>query len=184
MKRSKSCKISKPPLRWLLRQIRQIRISKTPSTLHYPLDLKNKIKIVIRERVWLFPESSDGKESTCNAEDPGLIPGLGRAPKEGDGDPLQCPCLETPWTEEPGGLQPMGSQRAGHDSATSTHTRERMATVTKLRKRTGDHRKAESSLPEALHCWCRERALRGRPGKKLALDWIRTPDYHKNHSFT
>ena len=36
-----------------------------------------------------FPGSSAGKESACNAEDPGLIPGLGRSPGEGKGYPLQ-----------------------------------------------------------------------------------------------
>jgi len=35
-----------------------------------------------------FPGSSAGKESTCNAEDPGLISGLGRSPGEGIGYPL------------------------------------------------------------------------------------------------
>ena len=36
-----------------------------------------------------FPGSSDSKESTYNAGDPGLIPGLGRSPGEGNGYPLQ-----------------------------------------------------------------------------------------------
>ena len=36
-----------------------------------------------------FPDSSVGKESTCNAGDPGSIPGLGRSPGEGIGYPLQ-----------------------------------------------------------------------------------------------
>ena len=36
-----------------------------------------------------FPGSSAGKESACNAGDPGLIPGLGRSPGEGTGYPLQ-----------------------------------------------------------------------------------------------
>ena len=36
-----------------------------------------------------FPGSSAGKKSTCNAEDPGSIPGLGRSPGEGIGYPLQ-----------------------------------------------------------------------------------------------
>ena len=36
-----------------------------------------------------FPGSSAGKESACNARDPGLIPGLGRSPGEGIGYPLQ-----------------------------------------------------------------------------------------------
>ena len=41
-----------------------------------------------------FPDGSDGKETTCNAGDTGLIPGLGRSPREGNGNPLQYSCLE------------------------------------------------------------------------------------------
>ena len=41
-----------------------------------------------------FPGSSDGKESTCNAGDPGLIPGSGKSPGERNGNPLQYSCLE------------------------------------------------------------------------------------------
>ena len=37
---------------------------------------------------------SDGKESTCNAGDPGSIPGSGSSVGEGNGYPLQCSCLE------------------------------------------------------------------------------------------
>ena len=36
------------------------------------------------------------KESACNAGDLGSIPGLGRSPREGNGNPLQCSCLENP----------------------------------------------------------------------------------------
>ena len=36
----------------------------------------------------------DGKESACNAGDPGSIPGLGRSPGEGNGNPLQYSCQE------------------------------------------------------------------------------------------
>ena len=50
-----------------------------------------------------------------DAGDTGLIPGSGRAPGGGHGNPLQRSCLESPRTEEPGGLQPTGSQRVGHD---------------------------------------------------------------------
>ena len=53
-----------------------------------------------------------GKGSACNAGDIGLIPGSGRSPGEGNGNPLQYSCLETPWTKEPGGLQSMGSQKS------------------------------------------------------------------------
>ena len=60
-----------------------------------------------------FPGGSDGKESACNAGDPGSIPGSGRSPGEGNGYPLQYSYLENPWTEEFGGLQSIGSQRMG-----------------------------------------------------------------------
>ena len=42
------------------------------------------------------PGGSDGKESICNVGDPGLIPGSGRSPGEGHGNPLQYSCLENP----------------------------------------------------------------------------------------
>ena len=101
---------------------------------------------------------------TCNSEDPGSIPGLGRSAGEGIGYPLQyswaslvaqmvrnLPAMQEtwvwsmgwedpleedmathssilawwiPWTEEPGGLQSMGSQRVGHNWATQ-HEEER-----------------------------------------------------------
>ena len=41
-----------------------------------------------------FPCSSVGKESACSAGDLGSIPGLGRSPEEGNGNPLQYHCLE------------------------------------------------------------------------------------------
>ena len=44
--------------------------------------------------VWGFPDGSDGKESACNAGDLGSIPGSGRSPGEGNGNPLQYSCLE------------------------------------------------------------------------------------------
>ena len=43
-----------------------------------------------------FPGGSDGKESTCNVEDLGLTPGLGRSSGGGHGHPLQHSCLENP----------------------------------------------------------------------------------------
>ena len=110
-----------------------------------------------------FPGSSAGKESTCIAGDPGLLPGSGRSHGEGISYPLQyswaslvaqtiknppamletwVPSLvgkipwrracqltpvflprESPWTEEPGGLQSMGSQRVGHNWVPKHSTR-------------------------------------------------------------
>ena len=43
-----------------------------------------------------FPGDLDGKESACNVGELGLIPGLGRPLREGNGNPLQCSCLENP----------------------------------------------------------------------------------------
>ena len=110
-----------------------------------------------------FSSGSDGKESACNAGDPGLTLELGRSPEGRNGNLLQYSCLENamdrgawkaavpgvaksrirpsdfpfnfhfhalekemathssvlawkiPWTEEPGGLWSMGSQRVGQD---------------------------------------------------------------------
>ena len=67
-----------------------------------------------------FPGGSDGKESACNVGDLGSIPGLGRSPGEGHGNPLllfarKFSLLGKFQTEKPDGLQFMGSQRVGHD---------------------------------------------------------------------
>ena len=44
----------------------------------------------------IFLGGSEGKASACNARDLGSIPGSGRSPGEGNGSPLQYPCLENP----------------------------------------------------------------------------------------
>ena len=62
----------------------------------------------------IFPGCSAGKDSACNTGDLGSIPGLGRYPEGGHGNPLQY-SGESPWTEEPDRLQSMGSQRVRHD---------------------------------------------------------------------
>ena len=43
-----------------------------------------------------FTGGSDGKASAYNARDPGSVPGSGRSPGEGNGNPLQYSCLENP----------------------------------------------------------------------------------------
>ena len=43
-----------------------------------------------------FPGGSEGEESACNIGDSGSIPGSGRSPEEGNGNPLQYSCLENP----------------------------------------------------------------------------------------
>ena len=62
-----------------------------------------------------FPGSSASKESACNAGDSALIPRSGRSPVRRAG--LPTPVLlpeESSWTQEPDGLQSMGSHRVGH----------------------------------------------------------------------
>ena len=51
-----------------------------------------------------FPGGSVIKNLPANAGDTGSIPGLGRSPGTGNGNPIQYSYLEIPWTEEPGGL--------------------------------------------------------------------------------
>ena len=62
-----------------------------------------------------FPGGAGGKEPVCDAGDVGSISGSGRSPGERNGNPLRILAWEIPWTEEPGGLQSMGSQRVRHD---------------------------------------------------------------------
>ena len=66
-----------------------------------------------------FPGGSDGKESTCNIERPGFDSWAGKIHWRRAWQPI--PIFwpgESPWTEEPGGQQSMGSQRDGHNWAT------------------------------------------------------------------
>ena len=63
----------------------------------------------------LIPAGSDSKESTCNVGDPGLIPGWGRSPGGGNGDPLQYSYLETPTDR--------GAWRARRHGVTKSWTR-------------------------------------------------------------
>ena len=61
-------------------------------------------------------QGSVGKESACSAGDAGSIPGLGKFCGGGhEKSNSSILVWKTPWTEEPGGLQLIGSQRVGHD---------------------------------------------------------------------
>ena len=64
-----------------------------------------------------------------------LIPGLGRSPGGGHGNPLQCSCLENPYGQRSlGGLQSMGSQRVRHDRATNHAQRKSRGRVSTRRE--------------------------------------------------
>ena len=62
-----------------------------------------------------FPGISDDKESAYNSGDLGSIPGLGRSPGEGNGNPLQGSCLEKPMSRGAWRATVHGLQRVGHD---------------------------------------------------------------------
>ena len=69
--------------------------------------------------------------SAAYARDVSSIPGSGRHPGVGNGNPLQYLAWKTPRTEEPGRLQSMGSQRVGHDLVMNNNNkRERKQNLT------------------------------------------------------
>ena len=61
-----------------------------------------------------FPGGSDSQASAYNAVDLGLIPGLGRSPGGGHGNPLQYSCLENSWTDSLAGYTVKGYTRKLH----------------------------------------------------------------------
>ena len=93
-------------------QIDRITLKHTLHKIRYLME----IYCEIQGAPWDFTGGSDSKMSAYNAGDLGSIPGSGRFPGEGNGNPLQYSCLENPmdggaWCR----LLPMGSQRVGHD---------------------------------------------------------------------
>ena len=87
---------SAPPKPWLLRSPERCVCRRDPGSSSWrgrlcpELQWINRILIELN-RIWIevFPGSLAGKESACNAEDPGAIPGLGRFPGEGIGYSFQ-----------------------------------------------------------------------------------------------
>ena len=89
----------------------------------------DQVLLLISTQKWGFSESSVGKESTCNAGDPGLIPGLGRSSGEGIGYPLlyswaslmaqlvkNLPAMQETWVRSLGWEDPLEKRRATHSS--------------------------------------------------------------------
>ena len=72
--------------------------------------------------VWASLRAQSVKNPPAVQETPGTIPKSGRSPREGNGNPLQCSCLENPTDRGAGGLQSMGPQRLRHDWVTHAFT--------------------------------------------------------------
>ena len=69
-----------------------------------------------------FPGGSDGKESACNEEDLGSVPGSGRSPGEGNSYPFQCSCLENSMDRGAWWTAVHGVARVRRDWVTNTFT--------------------------------------------------------------
>ena len=76
----------------------------------------------LRQGLWAqgLPLCSVGEESACDARDPGSIPGSGRCPGGGNGNPLQYSCLENLMDRGAWQATVHGVTRVGHDLATKS----------------------------------------------------------------
>ena len=99
----------------------QSTLCKMPGWMKHKLESRLPGEISITSDIQITPggfsDGSDGKEFACNVGDPSLIPGSGRSDPLEKGMATHSSILSwrIPWTEEPSGLQLMGSQRVGHD---------------------------------------------------------------------
>ena len=90
---------------------------------HFCRETKTYIHTKICIQMFISAGSSDGKDSTYSAADLALIPGLGRPPGGGHGDPLQYSCLENPvgrgawWATSHGVTQSDTSERLNTNTA-------------------------------------------------------------------
>ena len=107
------------------------------------------------EQYWGFPGGSEVKASACNAGDLGSIPGSGRSPGEGNGNPLQYSCLENPMDG--------GSWWATVHGVAKSQTR--------LSDFTSRHfKKPERGLPHNIH---KSKAIKNSTGTSLVVQWLR-----------
>ena len=94
--------------------LKRLSYHSTIPSLHIGIHLN----FILLNHVGSFSGGSDGKESACRCrKHVGSIPDLGRSAAAGNGNTLSILAWKIPWTEEPSGLQSMGSQRVRH-----THT--------------------------------------------------------------
>ena len=80
--------------------VRRTQSSQGPTRILPPFPLSQSLFLVFMEKYVGFPRGSEVKASAWNAGDLGSIPGVGRSPGEGNGNPLQYSCLENPMEGE------------------------------------------------------------------------------------
>ena len=111
-----------------------------------------------------FPDSSVGKESSCNERDPGSIPGLGRSPGEGKGYPLQyswtslvaqlvknSPAMQETWVQSLGWEDPLEKEKAIHSSILFQRIPDFLVHgVTRSQTRLSDLKKKQTSYHSAI----------------------------------
>ena len=102
--------------------------------------------------------------SARDTRDVGSIPRSVRCPGGGHGNPRQYPCWRIPWTEKPGGLQSMGSQRVRHNWSDLAHAHTQEAL--------GRHTHACADCLGILFCLCDQgKAQRKEVPRETAWDW-------------
>ena len=93
---------------------------------------------------------SVGKEPTCSAGDPGLIPGSGRFPGGGNGNPVWYSCLGNPMNRWAWQAKSTGSQRVGHDLVSKPPKWLGLSTF--IAEVTGSIPGQETKIPQAMGC--------------------------------
>ena len=127
-----------------------------------------------------FPHNSDGEESAYNAGDPDSIPGLGRSPGEGNGNPLQYSCLGNPMDRGAWRATVHGVARVGYDLATEPpNHHHRLLSI----------RVICVLCPDCLMGWVLERrhwfsGLKTMLGTLQAVMFADLTDQHACHSYT
>ena len=82
---------------------------------------KHDLQWLMKHDMWGFPSGSVVKKSACNTGDMGSIPGLGRSPGKGNGNPLQYSCLDNFMDRRAWRATIHGFAKAGHDVGTKSH---------------------------------------------------------------
>ena len=142
------------PANTLISDLQPLELWDNSFLLHKPSSLWDFAMAALAN--WFgFPSNSETKESACNVGDMGSIPGLGRSPGGGHGNPLQYSCLENPMDRGAWWVQSTGSQRLGHDWASKRNTAQNWDNLLLLREPSRSRDFAMAALANRKHrCFC------------------------------